>query len=137
MWGLHPDAVTTEQLEWIADAAVGEARVAIGVLRQAAHIAETTQRDTLIDDDLKTALPKAKSEIKQTNISRLTRDQRILYEIIQDTDSISMGNLYEQYEGEVANPKTKRMVRNYLQKLTHYNLIEAIGKDRGRQYRPV
>lgn len=136
-WGLHPDAVTDEQLEWIADAAVGDARVAIGVLRQAAHIAENGQRDTLTDDDLEAALPKAKTEIKQTNISRLTRDQRILYTIIQGTDSISMGDLYEQYAAEVANPKTKRMVRNYLQKLTHYNLIESIGKDRGRRYQPL
>jgi hypothetical protein len=48
-----------------------------------------------------------------------------------------MGDLYDQYTAEVENPKTKRMVRNYLQKLTHYNLIESIGKHRGRRYQPV
>jgi orc1/cdc6 family replication initiation protein len=135
-WGLHPDAVTTEQLQWIADAAVGDARVAIGTLRQAAQRADR-ESETILDEHLEAAVPEAKAEIKQKNISRLTRDQRVLYNIITDTDSISMGDLYDQYSAEVENPKTKRMVRNYLQKLTHYNLIESIGEHRGRRYQPV
>jgi Cdc6-like AAA superfamily ATPase len=39
-WGLHKDAVTDDQLRSIADAAGGDARVAIGTLREAARIAD-------------------------------------------------------------------------------------------------
>lgn len=136
-WSLRPDTITERQLEQIADAAVGDARVAIGILRLAARRASQQSADTITDQFITEAIPEAKAEITQKNIEKLTTDQRILYEIIPDTGDIEPGTLYSRYEQRAENPKTKRMVRNYLQKLAHYNLIEATGKDRGRRYQPV
>lgn len=136
-WGLRPGVISEAQLRMIADAAVGDARVAIGVLRQAAQRAVSTGSEEITDAHIAEAVPEAKAEIKQKNISRLTRDQRVLYEIIHDTDTIAPGDLYEQYSDSVENPKTKRMVRNYLEKLEHYNLIKSLGSNRGRRYKPI
>jgi orc1/cdc6 family replication initiation protein len=132
-WGLHPDAVTTEQLQWIADAAVGDARVAIGTLRQAAQRADR-ESETILDEHLEAAVPEAKAEIQQRNVEKLTEDQRVLYEIITDHEEIAPSDLYEEYRERVENPKTDRMVRNYLQKMERYNLIAADGENRGRTY---
>jgi Cdc6-like AAA superfamily ATPase len=125
---------TDRQLEAIADAAAGGARVAIGTLRQAAQRATSQSTDTITDTHIEAAVPDAKVEIKQENLSRLTRHQRVLYDIIHDHTTIDPRPLYEQYSAEVGSSKTRRMVRNYLSKLEHHNLISAIGNDRGRKY---
>ena len=99
-WGLHPDAITTRQLRMIADAAAGDARVAIGALRQAAQRAKNTS-ETITDEHIDAAVPDARAEIKQKIISRLTHDQRVLYEIITDAGTIEPGDLYERYASQV------------------------------------
>lgn len=133
-WGLHSGTIRQEQLQQIADAAGGDARVAISILRTAARRAAQEPTDTIPGEFISDAIPEAKAEINQKNIEMLTEDQHILYSIIAEEGEISPGALYERYEAAADDPKTKRMVRNYLQKLTHYNLIDAHGKDRGRTY---
>lgn len=133
-WGLHPDVVDDSQLRRIADAAAGDARVAIGILRTAARRATQNSDEAITDQLIADSIPEAKAEITQKNTEKLTDDQQILYEIIADTGDIAPGDLYDRYEERADDPKTKRMVRNYLTKLTHYNLIEATGSDRGRRY---
>jgi len=136
-WGLQPDMIDDEQLWRIADAAAGDARIAIGVLRVAARAASRRGADRIDDDVITEAVSEAKSEVQQKNIEKLTEDQRLLYEIITEHGDIAPGNLYEAYQSRADNPKTKRMVRNYLQKMEHYNLVKAIGQNRGRQYHVV
>lgn len=136
-WGLRDGVVTTDQLETIADAAAGDARVAIGILRTAARRTKQRDTETISDENIAEAVPEAKAEVKQKNTEKLTADQRTLYEIIAKRGVIAPGELYERYTERVSEPKTKRMVRNYLQKLCHYNLVVAEGENRGRTYRPV
>lgn len=134
-WGLHPDSIEEQQLEVIADAAVGDARVAIGILRTAAKQASQNAEDAISEDVVRGVIPEAKAEISQKSLEKLTQDQRVLYTIISEAGEISPGTLYQEYRERVESPKSDRMVRNYLSKLVHYNLIEAVGKDRGRKYR--
>jgi orc1/cdc6 family replication initiation protein len=136
-WGLRDGIVTTDQLETIADAAAGDARVAIGILCTAARRTKQQDTETISDDTITEAVPEAKAEIKQKNTEKLTPDQQTLYEIIVEHGDIGSGELYDRYRNRVSEPKTKRMVRNYLQKLRHYNLVVAEGDNRGRTYRPI
>lgn len=136
-WGLRDDAVTTAQLEMIADTAAGDARVAIGTLRAAARKAVEQGRDQITDTLIEEAEPKAKAEIQQKTVEKLTPDHRLVYDIIHDHGEIVPGNLYEEYREQADDPKTERTVRNYLRKLEHYNLIEANGEGRGRTYCPL
>lgn len=134
-WGLVEDAVSEEQLTVIADSAGGDARTAIGILRNAARIATQDGREEIWSADVEEAIPEAKAEIKQKDIEKLTPDQRVLYEIVSESKEISPGELYKEYRARIDDPKTNRMVRNYLEKMKHYNLIRAEGENRGRTYR--
>ena len=136
-WGRRDGVVTTDQLETIANAAAGDARVAIGILRTAARRAEQQDTEPISDKNIAEAVPEAKAEIKQKNTEKLTADQRTLYEIIAERSVIAPGELYDRYTERASEWKTKRMMRNYLQKLCHYNLVVAEGENRGRTYRPV
>lgn len=136
-WGMHEDGITEEQLATIAQAADGDARVAIGILRAAARRADQNGRESIKDELIDAAVPDARAKLTQKTIEELTPDQRTLYEILAEHGELSPGDLYTHYAEEADAPKTKRMMRNYLSKLVHYNLIEAHGENRGRTYQPV
>ncbi|MFC6723095.1 Cdc6/Cdc18 family protein [Halobium palmae] len=134
-WGLGKDAATSSQLERIARVAEGDARVAIGILRMAAQQASDRGIQSVTDTMIQKAVPEAEAEIHQKNIQQLTEDQHLLYEILSEHDELASGELYDRYAKRASDPKTKRMVRNYLQKMTHYNLVIPDGESRGRTYR--
>jgi len=136
-WGVRPNVVSESQLEMIAVAAAGDARVAIGILRNAAQSAGQTDGDVIEEATIESAVSEAKVEIRQTNVEKLTDDQQIVYDIITEHGEIAPKELYEAYEQKAPNPRSQRMVRNYLSKLSRYNLIVADGRNRGRKYRVV
>jgi Cdc6-like AAA superfamily ATPase len=136
-WGLAEDAIHQQQVRTIADAAAGDARQAIGILRNAARAAERAGLDAITDDVIEDAIPTAKNELRQADLERLNEHQETLYELIQAHGPISPGDLYEHYEAAVESPKTKRTMRNYLGKMQHYNLVKAEGQARDRTYHPV
>ncbi len=135
-WGLDPDAITDDQLRYIADASGGDARTAIGILRNAAVAASSKSRDGILSEDIYNAVPEAKAEIRQKTIDKLNNDQKTLFEILLSRGELPAGELYQAYTKQAEDPKTRRMVRNYLSKLEYYNLIIADGENRGRSYRP-
>jgi Cdc6-like AAA superfamily ATPase len=136
-WGLRQDVITDEQVEMIAGAAGGDARVAIGILRVAARRTQREGQNAITDAVIKQAVSEAKTEIKQKTLEKLTTHQTILYDIITEHGEITPGELYTRYQERASNPRSKRMVRNYLNKLCHYNLVEAEGENRGRIYRGI
>ncbi|WP_311170864.1 Cdc6/Cdc18 family protein [Halobellus ordinarius] len=133
-WGLEPNAITDEQLYRIADAAAGDARLAIGILRTAASKANRENHDRVTDGMLLEAADDARAQIRQKSLDSLTPHQRIVYDIVGEHDSLSPSEIYAQYAREVEDPRTKRTVRTYLSKMTQYNLLEATGTSRDREY---
>ncbi|WP_435156987.1 Cdc6/Cdc18 family protein [Haladaptatus sp. DFWS20] len=134
-WGLSENAIGNEQLELIADAAAGDARVAIGILRNAARRADQTGAERITTDIVDEAVPDGRQEVRQKTIDQLNPHQRALYEILEEEGELNPGELYEQYEKRVDEPKTNRTVRNHLSKMEHYRLVVAEGKNRARTYR--
>ncbi|ELY88639.1 orc1/cdc6 family replication initiation protein [Natrialba hulunbeirensis JCM 10989] len=135
--GLEPNAVRTEQLRTIAEAASGDARVGIGILRSAARRAKQAGDERVTTTVIESAIPDARTAIRQKTVEGLLEHQRVLYDMIEDTGEIEPGTLYERYEQRVEEPKTTRTLRNHLTKMVHYDLIESVGKHRGRRYRLV
>jgi orc1/cdc6 family replication initiation protein len=136
-WGLSDDSIGPGVLERAADAAAGDARVAIGTLRRAAREATTAGHDRITTDLVTDAVPEAKAAIHQKNVAQLTPDQRVLYEVVTEYDEIAPGELYDEYARRVSDPKSKRTVRKYMGKLAQYNLVDAEGEKRGRRYHAV
>jgi orc1/cdc6 family replication initiation protein len=136
-WGLEPGVIGDDGLEKIANHAAGDARVAIGILRNATQFAVQNDHDEIRSDVIRNAVPEAIAEVRQETTERLTDDQQIIYEIITGHDGIRSGDLYDEYCTRVKNPKTQRTMRNYLTKLEQYDLIRSEGSTKDRRYHPV
>jgi orc1/cdc6 family replication initiation protein len=134
--GLSEGTIGNEQLSLIADAAAGDARVAIGILRNAARRADQAGTDHITTDIVHEAVPDGRHEVRQKTIDQLNPHQRVLYEILDEQGKLDPGELYEAYQERVDEPKTNRTVRNHLKKMEHYRLVIAEGKNRARTYRP-
>lgn len=135
-WGLAQGAITDAQVERIADAAAGNARDAISILRSAARNAEHEGVGHIRDADVEMAIPSAREQLRQKTVEKLTEDQTVIYDIITEQGECSPNEIYEAYADRVADPKTQRTVRTYLQKLAHYNLVEGRGSGPSRTYEP-
>lgn len=136
-WGLAPDAITTSQLEIIADAAAGNARDAIGILRSAARLADHDDAEEISDEHVETAIPEARKQRRHKSLQKLTDHQRCLYDILTAEGALAPKALYAQYQSEMANPRTKRQFRTYLAKLEQYGLVSATGNGPSRTYRAL
>lgn len=134
---LEPGVVDEAKLRTIADAASGDARVGIGVLRSAARHAQRRGLESITDEVVEAAIPDAQTAIRRKTLEGLIEHQRVLYDVIAEAGEIEPRALYREYERRVEDPKTERTLRNYLTKMVHYDLIEAVGERRGRTYRVV
>ncbi|MBX0298286.1 Cdc6/Cdc18 family protein [Haloarcula nitratireducens] len=132
--GLEKDAVTDDQLYRIADAAAGDARLAIGILRTAASAADRKNTGQITDDILLDAADDARDQIRQKNLDSLTPHQQVVYEIVRKHGPIGPSEIHDCYSSEVDDARTKRTIRTYLSKMSQYNLVEAEGTSRDREY---
>lgn len=132
--GLIPDAISRDQLTHIADAAAGDARVGLSILRSAARQAERESATTITQAHIEAAIPEARQEVRTKNMESLRQEQRLLVEILTDHGEMPPRELYAKYCDRVEEPRTKRTIRSWLQKLTHYNLVEAHGSGPSRTY---
>jgi Cdc6-like AAA superfamily ATPase len=123
------------EFERIADAADGDARVAITTLRIAARHADEDAADRITQDVVKRALPEARRELRQQHVDQLTSHQQAVFRAIEEKGRIAPQELFEEYRTRVEEPKSNRTVRTYLKKLERYNLIVAEGSTRDRLYR--
>ena len=136
-WGLDPDVITDEQLYRIADAAAGDARLAIGILRTAASTADRENAERIADEMLFDAAEDSRARIRQKSLDSLTPHQRTVYDILNEHGPLSPSEIYERYADAAADPRTKRTVRSYLSKMEQYNLLAAEGTSRDREYAVV
>jgi cell division control protein 6 len=133
---LEPGAVAKATLERIADAAAGDARRAIGILRRAARRATDAGASTVTEGHVDRAIPEAEREQRQADLDRLKPAQRDVYAVLAEADGrLQPQTVYDRYCARTSSPKTQRTVRTYLNKLQQYNLAEATGQGRARRYR--
>ena len=133
-WGLEEDVITDDQLYQIADAAAGDARLAIGILRTAASTADRKNQDRITDDILRDATEDARAQIRQKSLDSLTPHQRAVYNIVREHGPLGPSEIHDRYTEDVDDPRTKRTVRTYLSKMKQYNLLKAEGTSRDREY---
>jgi len=136
-WGLNEDAITDEQLYRIADAAAGDARLAIGMLRTAASKADRENCERITDDILLSSADDARTQIQQKSLDTLTPHQQVVFDIVRDHGPLSPSEIHDRYTETVDDPRTKRTVRTYLSKMAQYNLLDAEGTSRDREYTAI
>jgi Cdc6-like AAA superfamily ATPase len=112
----------------------GDARLALGILRTAASTADRESRDRITDDILLDAADDARARIKQKGLGSLTPHRWVVYDTVREHGPLGPSEIYVRYTEEVDDPRTKRTIRTYLSKMEQYNLLEAKGTSRDREY---
>jgi Cdc6-like AAA superfamily ATPase len=121
--------------EQIAALADGDARCAIEVLKAAVQTAREAGHSQVTSADVMEAEAIARATLRQKTVSKLTRHQRVLYEILQEVATpVAMGSIMDAYRRRVDDPKSRQTCRRYLQKLASYNLVTIEGATSGRTY---
>ncbi|WP_414838338.1 Cdc6/Cdc18 family protein [Candidatus Nanosalina sp. VS9-1] len=133
-WGLRDGVINDESLRKIASRANGDARMAINSLRIAAEEAEKEASEQITAEYIEEAVPQARDMNESESLEKLNDDQKILYNVIKEENEIRPRNLYDRYREEVERPKVERTLRNYLQEMEKYRLIESKGKGTGTKY---
>ncbi|WP_176548155.1 Cdc6/Cdc18 family protein [Natrinema sp. CBA1119] len=135
--GLHPSTITRKQLERIAAAADGDARIAITTLRVAVQSGNRDENARSVQNEhIEAAIPQANEEIHNRSLDRLNDDQQTLYEIICDQAPIAPGELYDAYRDRVDDARVERTLRGYMTKLEHYRVVTSIGSGKAKRFHP-
>jgi len=136
--GLVKGTINLELIEKIAELAHGDARIAIQMLRKSAENAELEGRRKISEKDVEKAWESFKKQRQSYLLSKLNRDQNILYQIIEENPGIESSEIYRKYEEKAGKlgikPIASRTLRKYLKKLIELGLIE-VTRQKGRKRR--
>lgn len=133
--GLESGVIHDDEIEFIADRAVGDARVGIALLRLAVEAVRAGRADTPITTDLiDDVADDAHEDIRQRKVRELDTEKRLLYDIVLNNAGIKAGDLREKYEARSVSPVSDSTRRKYLSRLDEYDLIDSWGRGRGTRY---
>lgn len=116
-----------ELLRTLAGKINGNITLGLSSLRAAALKAEAEGRPTIAETDICVGE-------NCPNQEKLSRDEKVLLDIVREHDSLPAGRLYSFYSERSSHPKCERAVRNYMQSLQAKGLVKAVGEKRGRVY---
>lgn len=131
--GLLDGSLPQPQLRTIARRAEGDARLGIATLQAAAR--QCMYGGTIDSDDVAVGFERARRQLHQSHIDRLTDHQEAVYEILSEAGAEAPGEIYQTYQDRVDDPRSRTAVTRYLRKMCHYGLIESVGTTRDRRYR--
>lgn len=113
-------------LKKIAESIHGNITLGLNVLKAEALKAENEGKKTVEESDIQ-----IEGDCPGPN---LTRDEKIIFEIMQQWKSLPSSRLYTFYVERSRHPKGERAFRNYMHSLCSKGLVEAVGDKRGRIY---
>lgn len=132
--GLREGTLETSQLRSLASNADGDARMALNSLRFAAREAENREEEKISDSIIKEAVSSTSGDEQLKSPESLNKHQKAVYEILEDGGEMKMGDLYENYRTHIDDPRTKRTLRRYMNKMEAYKVIESSGTKSGKTY---
>ncbi|MFC6763542.1 hypothetical protein [Natrinema soli] len=131
--GVEPGVISGSELEYIARCSDLDARDAIALLYHSVQNTANGSADRVtwaVSDDSK---PDADQAMIRSRLSDLSRDQRLVLEVMADTHPATSSRVYEAYCERAANPVYDRTLRGWLPKLERYELMVKSGSE----YEPV
>ncbi len=137
--GVRPGAVPAAVVETIVDVSYNDARKAIDNLRKALDRASAEGRETVTGEIVRAVAPETEREHRRKTFSKLTRKQRVLYEVLaEDGGELPIGEIYDRFcerfdPGDGSLP-TRKTAQRHLKKLSHYDIVGYAGENSGRRY---
>jgi orc1/cdc6 family replication initiation protein len=126
---LFPNSYSKEILEKIADLAAGDARVAIQTLRNAAYIAEKSNKSKISREDVEKGYEEAEEIKKKYRLEKLGEHYKLIYEIVKKNPGILSNEFYDIYKKEARkqelNPKSDRTFTNYVDELIELGYLKV------------
>jgi len=143
-FGLQPESWKEGTLRKIARVSENDARLAIQILRNAAHRAERIGAAGIAEEHLET-VPADLAELKiHRKVRDLTQHHRILHDTVVQAQEITSSDLWRSYQEQCKHRNLKsiapRTYLGYLNRLVRLRLIEEefiIDRGRQRLFRPV
>lgn len=132
---LVPGAVDDELLSVISHKAKGDARVALDMLKRAALLAEEKGLAKMGIDEVMKSVGEEQFLRRDRVLPKLNGDQRILFDIVENSGGISTSSLYEKYCAVASEPVKERTYRKYMESLVKQKILSAEGDGRWRKYR--
>lgn len=122
--GVRSGVVSDSNFDLIADIVSGDARKAIVLLRRAVKRAASEGSSHVAADHIHNSIGAANRDIARARVSSLTRDQRIVLEVLAEEGPASTGEIRSFYAGRVDDPKSERTLRRWIrEKFIQYNLV--------------
>jgi len=136
---LHPDSWDHSVLKHISRRALGDARVAIQTLRNAALYAESEGTFKLTAEHVERGFSDTGGTRRTYELKRLTEHHRLLYELIKARPGINSPQLFDAYLEECRarkwSPIASRTFSLYTQRMAELRLIRPErARVRGRVY---
>jgi len=128
---LIKSSFTDELLAEISERARGNMKLAINLLRTAAYKTQGENRERIEIADL----PKALYPLDNPN--NLTRDERMILEILEEKKRLRSGELFDLYRQQSCPAKGERSFRSYMENLCSKGFVKATGVNRWRTYELV
>ncbi|MFH0957005.1 MAG: AAA family ATPase [Candidatus Aenigmatarchaeota archaeon] len=140
-WGLFPGAMKGAQVERIAQAAAGDCRAAIDMLRVASEEAERKGEERVSDETLTAALHSAGTFRRKESLGGLNSHQKLILEVVGGQESMDSGELFRKVlqlsEERGLEKIVDRTFRGYAEKLVKGSMIKASGTGRWRKFSPA
>ncbi len=134
-YGLRKDSVDNKVLHLIAKRSGGDARVALNSLRIAARKAESQDTEKITKNIVDSSISKAYEKEQLHSLESLNKHQKAAYKIVQEKGDVQIGELYQEYYERVEDPKSRRQILRYLNKMVTYNLLQKQGSKSSTKYK--
>ena len=136
-WGLVPGAVKNVQLERIANASGGDARIAINTLRIVAEDAENRDMDSIPNGFIERAISNIASK-REKRFEELNPHERLIITVLKGKGRMDSGDLYKELQRLAEEQNVEKIVdrtfRKYMDSLVKHGFVTYSGDGRWRTY---
>ncbi|MFC2143787.1 Cdc6/Cdc18 family protein [Candidatus Aenigmatarchaeota archaeon] len=136
-WGLVPDTIKNQQLESIANACGGDARIAINTLRIVSEDAENQDVTSISDQFINKAISNITTK-KQKRLEELNSHEKIIVDILRDNKNLETGELFRRFQELTEKQGIEKVVdrtfRKYMDTLVKHGFVTSSGEARWRTY---
>jgi cell division control protein 6 len=109
----------------------GDVRVGLECLLKAGRLAEQEHANKVKVEHVRKILPSVKPAKPEILKERVTEDEKIILEIVNEKREFFSGELYEQYCKKTETPVTERRFRDFVNHLAETGLIAVRERKRG------
>ncbi|MFC6763933.1 hypothetical protein [Natrinema soli] len=131
--GVEPGMIGGGKLEYIARCSDSDACDAIALLSHSVRNTANASADRVTWAVIDDSKPDTDQAVARSRLSDLSRDQRLVLEVMVDVHPATTGGVYEAYCERAANQVYDRTLRGWLPKLERYELMVKSGPE----YEPV